>query len=164
MMANNVWCVEEESNIMHPVCPCRLIKLPAGVMVYGSLCFIKGNMNSCWSFDSNINAFFEDENYIYQQYSAPCHTAKNTMAWFEEQYINVVKWPGNSPDLNPIEGLWGIMIKFDLKMKPTTVTELVTAVQDAWCNTTSEIFNKLIESMPHRVSAVITAKDGWTKY
>ncbi len=86
------------------------------------------------------------------------------MAWFEEQNIKVLKWPGNSPDLNPIEGVWGLMKKFVLNMKPTTVTELVTAVQDAWCNTTSEICNKLIESMPRRINAVIRAKGGWTKY
>ena len=39
------------------------------------------------------------------QDSAPCHEAKSVMNWFRTKNIRVLKWPGNSPDLNPIENL-----------------------------------------------------------
>ena len=40
---------------------------------------------------------------IFQQDNAPCHKAKKTIKWFEEQEIAVMDWPPQSPDLNPIQ-------------------------------------------------------------
>jgi hypothetical protein len=38
------------------------------------------------------------------QDGAPCHKAKIVTAWFNARpHITLIKWPGNSPDLNPIE-------------------------------------------------------------
>ena len=52
--------------------------------------------------------WFPDKNFIFQQDGAPCHTGKMSMKWFKTKKIRVLKWPGNSPDMNPIENVWEV--------------------------------------------------------
>ena len=48
---------------------------------------------------------FPDGGGIFQPDLAPCHSAKKVQKVLQENGIKVLKWPGNSPDLNPIENL-----------------------------------------------------------
>jgi len=45
---------------------------------------------------------------IFQQDLAPCHNSKKVKKFFEQNEIRLLQWPGNSPDINPIENLWAI--------------------------------------------------------
>ena len=42
---------------------------------------------------------------IFMQDGAPCHGSKIVSEFLKEKKIKVLYWPGNSPDLNPIENL-----------------------------------------------------------
>ena len=104
--------------------------------------------------------------YEFQQDNAPVHTSKLTKTFFDDLNINLMKWPGQSPDLNPIEHLWDELERQIRKRSPPPVSEreLAVILQEEWKKFSDAVFQKLILSMNNRVKAVQQAKGYATKY
>ncbi|KAI2646924.1 Transposable element Tc1 transposase [Labeo rohita] len=64
----------------------------------------------------------------------------------------------NSPDLNPIENLWGIVKRKMRYARPNNAEELKATIRATWALITPEQCHRLIDSMPRRIAAVIQAK------
>jgi len=86
--------------------------------------------------------------------------------WFSDNNIEVMEWPAQSPDINPIEHLW-VHVKRQMntyETPPKGVFELWDRLAREWNKIPPETCQNFIESMPRRLEAVIKAKGGHTKY
>ena len=108
----------------------------------------------------------DQEEVIFQQDNDPKHTSKLAMDALEELNLNVLEWPSQSPDLNPIEHYWGHVAR-ELKRR----TGLITNKDDLWeelqkiqVEPNRDSCRKLIGTMPRRIIDVIKAKGGSTKW
>ncbi|GFY23560.1 transposable element Tcb2 transposase [Trichonephila clavipes] len=78
--------------------------------------------------------------------------------------FSVINWPPRSPDLNPIENCWDVSEQGVKGPAPTNLTELWAALANIWQVILVECFHKLVEFMLRRVTAVIKARGGPTRY
>ena len=78
--------------------------------------------------------------------------------------IQVLSWPGNSPDLNPIENIWDHLARQIAKEKFQNGKGLLEKLKVTWQEIPLPYLEKLVDSMPQRIEAVIKAKGGATRY
>ena len=100
----------------------------------------------------------------YLQDSATSHTARLCMDCIRANNIVLVEWPGNSPDLNPIENLWAIMKQKLLSMDNRTREKLIDNIKKVWTENSQEMLEKLARSMPKRIQDCLKYNGGSTKY
>lgn len=172
--------IRRKDEAYHKDCLKRTVKFPASVMVWGCMSragvgrlhFVDGTVNAQKyiqileaSLLPSIDDLVQDRDaFIFQHDGAACHTAKATKTWLSNQSINTMEWPSSSPDMNPIESLWGIM-KRRLRANPQrTIPELRQKIQEIWDSIGSSECERLLDSMPTRISALIAAKGDVTKY
>ena len=105
---------------------------------------------------------FPDGDGIFQQDLAPCHTSRKMRTFFEESGLTILEWPGNSPDMNPVENLWAIIKRRLQKEDCSTMQKMISAVIKVWYHDEelAEMCSNLVESMPKRVKMLVKAKGG----
>ncbi len=66
--------------------------------------------------------------------AGPAHIAKGTKSWFNDHGVTVLDWPANSPDLNPIENLRGIVKRKMRDTRPNNADDLKAAIKATWAS------------------------------
>ena len=146
-------------------------KFPGSVMIYGAigvqykskLIFVDGTIDAA-QYQQNLieSEMFEQMDslkgrgqWIFMQDGAPCHTSHDTKAWLGTRCTYISKWPANSPDLNPIENLWGCIKKAVSLIGPKTIEDLKQVIYDVWNNFSQEKIDDLVLSFFSRLQYVI---------
>ena len=147
------------------------------VMVWGcmsaagveELYFIKVNMNSnmyCEILQQSMIPSIQKLGCraVFQYDNDPKHTSKTTTALLKRLRVKVIDWPSMTPDLNPIEHLWGILKRELGVRKVSNICQLRDVVMEEWMSIPVATCEALVNSMPRRVKAVLDNAGGRTKY
>jgi len=88
------------------------------------------------------------------------HTSKESQDEIKELGLNVPSdWPAVSPDLNPIENVWGVLEKELEKLYPKSLSDLKKMLRSLWKKVATKAYcQKLIDTMPHRLKEVVKEK------
>lgn len=78
------------------------------------------------------------------------------MAYFENQGINWWRTPPSSPDLNPIENVWGSLKEyFRTYVKPRNLGQLKSGIKEFWKTLTPEKCARYIAHLKKVIPKVI---------
>jgi hypothetical protein len=106
------------------------------------------------------------DDFKFQQDNDPKHTSHIVQNYLTNAKFNVLDWPSQSPDLNPIENIWG-HLKYRLRkltVAPSSLPEVFEFVKREWESLDKDFLLNYIHSMPDRIEMVIQAKGGSTSY
>ncbi len=172
-----VW--RKRGEAQNPCCLKTSVKFPQSVMIWAAMSSAGVGPLFFWSPQStqpstrkflehfmlpSADKLYGDADFIFQQDLAPAHTVKCTKSWFNDHGVTGLDWPANSPDLNPMENLWGIVKRKMRDTRPNNADDLKAPVKETWASIPPQQCHKLITSMPRRIEAVIKAKGAPTKY
>lgn len=157
----------------------KTVKFPAGVMVWGCFSGDKGT-GGFYVLDKNVNMnaklynnvleshmlpFYNmHDNAHFLQDGAPCHRAKIVKKWLSDKEIQLIEWPGHSPDLNPIENMWNEIKRKLGRLSISSIDSLVEHLRTLWAEVNIEYCQNLANSMPRRIKSVLKVHGDITKY
>jgi DDE superfamily endonuclease len=169
------WCYENQKKIEQKV------TYPKKLNVWG--CFSANGFGKLYFFeeilDSNlmikiykeelipsINMLFGNNSYecIVVEDNDPKHKSKISREFKDQNSINIMPWPANSPDLNPIENVWGLL-KLKIRSKqPKSLMSLKRIIKEEWNAFENTYCENLISSMKNRIISCIASEGDYICY
>lgn len=128
----------------------------------GKLIPIKGRMNSedyIKILHDNLKPSATDlglgRRFTFQQDNDPKHTSRNVVEWLCKNKITTLPWPSMSPDLNPIENLWGELKVRITRRAPKNLAELEVVAIEEWAKIPPETCSNLIKNYRKRLLEIV---------
>ena len=105
------------------------------------------------------------QGFMLQQDNDPKHTSRLCQNYLrrkeQDGKLQIMKWPAQSPDSNPIELIWDELDKMVKAKQPTSATHLRELLQQCWEELSEQYLISIVERMAQVCSAVISAKGGY---
>ncbi|KAH9143832.1 hypothetical protein AeRB84_012191 [Aphanomyces euteiches] len=130
-------------------------------------------MKYCETIDCFLLPFLEKvetknpgEDILFQQDNASIHVSAFTKSHFSDLGIKPIKWPAKSPDLNPIEIVWGALARevYANGRQYESPDELRRSIVFEWANIRQEYLSTLVDSMSTRMAQVILMRGAAIDY
>lgn len=149
----------------------RCQKGGGGTMVWGAyssngqteLAFLEGNVKSVkytTTLEQYLLPFAESmhtDGWIFQQDSASIHTSNHTKGWFSDMNVTLLDWTPKSPDLNPIENIWGVLARdiYRDMSQFRSIADLNECTVEEWANMNLQELQNLSLSLPRRCAKIL---------
>ena len=103
-----------------------------------------------------IHERFPDGHRLYQD-NDPKHSSKYIEEFLEQQGVNWWYSPPESPDLNPIELVWGSLKQYLRNhFKPKNLEELKAGIEQFWLTLTPQVCTKYISHLKKVIPKIIS--------
>ena len=101
----------------------------------------------------------------FQQDNDPKHTSRWAEDYLARKGINWWKTPASSPDLNPIENVWGSMKRYlRTYVKPRNATQLKYGIKEFWMTLTPQVCARYVNHLQKVVPKVVEVNGGPSGY
>lgn len=108
---------------------------------------------------------FGNEDWTFQQDSAPAHKAKKTQQWCKDNlpnFITAEEWPPYSPDLNPMDyAIWSILETRACSKPHRNLESLKRSLLAEWAKISIDEVRATAENFIKRLQLCIKAKGGY---